>query len=82
MTFSLIGEGFIFGKELEKVEAMKAKERQRVHGGTAPGKKNSCDHLNTSEESPNYKKTQDIVAKQVGLGSRGTYGRAKAVVLS
>lgn len=75
MTFFLNGRGlYFFGKELEKIEAIKAKERQlaELKKGTS-----RVDQMILTE---NKGRMQDIVAKQVGLGSKGTYNRAKAVV--
>ena len=63
---------------MEAKEREGAKERQREHGGTAPGR-NTCGHLTTSAEAG---KTRDMLAKKAGLGSGMTMRRVKKVVES
>jgi ParB family chromosome partitioning protein len=69
-------EAVALGKALEALEKARAKERQKHHGGTAPGKKK-----NTGGNLPQVTggKTRDKVAEVVGLSGR-TYEKAKAVV--
>jgi ParB family chromosome partitioning protein len=68
-------EAVAIGKALEELERKKAKERQKKHGGTAPGRKGD-----TGGNLPPVKgKTRDKVAEVVGMSPR-TYEKAKAVV--
>lgn len=63
-----IEERVKFGKELEQVEKLKAKERE------IKGKK--TDPMDHGPQGT----TRDIVAKKIGIGSGRTYSRAKEVV--
>lgn len=68
-------EAVALGKALEELERPKAKERQKEHGKTAPGK-----GKNTSE---NFTEVSGTTREKVGeaIGMSGpTYQRAKAVV--
>lgn len=68
-------EAVAVGEALEEMERAGAKQRQREHGGTAPGR-----NKNTGGKLPPVKaKTRDKVAKAVGFSGR-TYEKAKAVV--
>jgi len=51
------------GKQLLKLEKEKAKQRQRDHGGTAPGRKTLRENLNTSDKERATQK----VADQIGV---------------
>ena len=63
------------GAEIEELERKAAKERQRQHGGTAPGKPKD-----TSGNLPEVSgRTRDKTADAVGMSGR-TYEKAKAVV--
>jgi len=64
------------GAKIEDRERKAAKERQKDHGGTAPGKSK-----NTSEKFTGVKKgdARDKIAKAVGNVSGVTYERAKKV---
>jgi N6-adenosine-specific RNA methylase IME4 len=67
-------EAVSLGDTLEAVERAKAKERQREHGKTAPGRKK-----NTGGNLPEViGDTRDAVGKGVGMSGK-TYERAKAV---
>ena len=68
-------EAVSIGKALEELEKPKAKERQREHGGTAPGKAKDTG----GKFPPVTGKTRDKVAEAVGMSGR-TYEKAKAVV--
>jgi len=64
------------GRAIEEVESRKAKERQRAHGGTAPGRR-----ADTSENSSGVNeggKARDKVAAALGM-SGPTYDKLKAV---
>jgi hypothetical protein len=65
-----------FGRRLEALERPAAKERQRGHGGTAPGRE-----ANTSGNFPEVSKgqTRDKVAEALGVSGR-TYKKMEAVV--
>ena len=65
------------GERLEPIEAELAKQRQKEHGGTAPGRKNTGGHLNTSDSDTG--KARDLIARKVGL-SPTTYQRAKTII--
>ncbi|MGH8580657.1 MAG: MT-A70 family methyltransferase [Gammaproteobacteria bacterium] len=67
-----IGEKLALGERLEGLEREAAKQRQREHGGTAPGK-----HLGQVALSVNGR-TRDRVAAGIGMKPR-TYEKAKAV---
>ena len=69
-------EAVALGKLIEERDQKLAKDRQREHGGTAPGR-----HKNTSVKRTQVKReqTRDRVAAAVGV-SGPTYQRAKAVV--
>jgi hypothetical protein len=68
-------EAVALGAEIEELERKAAKERQRHHGGTAPGKTK-----NTSGNLPEVSgDTRDKTAEAVGMSGR-TYEKAKAVV--
>lgn len=70
-------EAVALGEALEELERRKAKERQKAHGGTAPGKSK-----NTSGNLPEVRSngdTRDKVAEAVGMSGK-TYEKAKAVV--
>jgi ParB family chromosome partitioning protein len=72
-------ERVAYGIELEQVERLKAEERKREHGGTAPGKpKTLCDHGRTVNEETG--RATDIIAKKVGLGSGKNYERLKTII--
>lgn len=66
ITFAMgLSEAVAIAEALEGQEKAAAKERQKQHGGTAPGRKNSGGKL------PQVKgKTRDIVAKATGKGAR------------
>jgi ParB-like chromosome segregation protein Spo0J len=69
------GEAVEVARQLEGLERERAKNRQRQHGGTAPGKKK-----NTPGNLPQVTgTTRDRVAEFVGLGAR-TLGKAMFVV--
>lgn len=52
-----------------------AKERQRHHGGTAPGKpKDTSDPRNGSVD---HRESRAVIAEVAGFGSAATYERAK-----
>jgi hypothetical protein len=57
----------------KSLERPKAAERQREHGGTAPGK-NTCDDGATS-----VPKTRKVVAEHLGMGAT-SYSEAKHVI--
>jgi len=68
-------EAVAVGAAIEAIESRAAKERQREHGETAPGR-----HGDTGGKLPQLKgKTRDRVAAAVGMKAR-TYEKAKAVV--
>ena len=70
-------EAVAVGAAVEAIESKAAKERQRKHGGTSPGRSK-----NTSGKLPEVKgghRTRTRVAKAVGMRDR-TYEKAKAVV--
>ena len=58
-------EAVALGRQLRPLLEKEAKQRQRDHGGTAPGKRK-----NTSSESDEVlqKRTDDQVASAVGMG--------------
>lgn len=59
---------------LMKIERDRAKERQREHGDTAPGRlANTCGNVATSVEPG---KTRDIVAEKIGMKPR-TFDKAR-----
>ena len=67
-------EKLAIGAALEPLEQKAAKERQREHGKTAPGRKK-----NTGGKLPQVKdKTRDSVARKLGMSGK-TYEKAKAV---
>lgn len=72
----LPSEAVAIGEALEVYERKKAKERQREHGGTAPGKEK-----NTSEKISEVfvGESRQKVSAAVGM-SHPTYTKAKAVV--
>ena len=64
-------------RELDEIETRLAKERQQVHGGTAPGKT-----TNTSGNFPEVSdagRTRDKVAAAFGISGK-TYEKAKKIV--
>ena len=63
------------GKALEQRERKAAKERQREHGKTAPGRKNTSGKFPQVQEE---RRATARVARSVGM-SRPTYERAKAI---
>lgn len=66
-------EAVALGRDLEKLERPEAKERQKKHGGTAPGRKN------TSGKFPEVSgQTRDKVGAAVGINGK-TYSKAKFV---
>lgn len=68
-------EAVAVGAAVEAIESRAAKERQREHGETAPGRRRD-----TGGKLPQLKgKTRDKVAAAVGMKAR-TYEKAKAVV--
>lgn len=67
-------EAVAMGRALEELERPKAKERQKDHGGTAPGRKNTGENFTQVKG-----KTREIVGEAIGM-SGPTYQRAKAVV--
>lgn len=68
-------EAVAMGERIWDLEGAKAKERQKDHGGTAPGKsKNTCGNLPQVNN-----KTRDLVGAAVGMSGK-TYEKAKAVV--
>ena len=69
-------EAVAAGAAVEAIESKAAKERQRGHGGTAPGRpKNTSRNLRQVKAG----RTSAKVAKAVGMKAR-TYEKAKAVV--
>jgi len=78
-------EAVAMGKRVESLYAKVAKDEQRTHGGTAPGKpRNTCGKLPQVKEvqpKPDQRKTRECVAKTVGMSGR-QYEKAKAVVES
>lgn len=72
-------EAVLCGRAIEELERPKAKERQRKHGGTAPGKKSTSAKL--AEVNGDTGETRDKVATAVGM-KRTTYDKAKAVVVA
>lgn len=69
-------EAVAVGAAVEAIESKAAKERQREHGKTAPGRrKNTCGKLPPQKKA----KTREKVAAAVGMKAR-TYEKAKAVV--
>ncbi len=71
-------EAVAIGKAIEELERPKAKERQKEHGKTAPGKpKNTGGNFPPVNEAKG--KTRDKVAEAVGMSGR-TYEKAKRVV--
>jgi hypothetical protein len=71
-------EAVAMGKKLEPLERRKAKERQKEHGGTAPGKpKNTGEKFSPVNAADG--KTRNKVAQALGM-SGPTYEKAKAVV--
>jgi len=64
------------GKELERIEAEKARARIKEHSNTAPGRK-----ATPVEKLPpvSQGKTRDIVAKTIGLGSGKQWDKLKYV---
>jgi hypothetical protein len=69
-------EAVAIARQLEGLERESAKDRQRQHAGTAPGKKK-----NTGGNLPQVMtgRTRDLVAEHVGLGAR-TLDKAMFVV--
>lgn len=55
--------------ELNSITAEQAKERQREHGGTAPGKKNTGGKLSTSDNGDSGK-ARDKAAEELGISGR------------
>jgi hypothetical protein len=66
-------ESVDIARAFEPIERAKAKERQREHGKTAPGRKHS------GQVAPSVGRATDKVAKATGLARR-TLEKAKAVV--
>lgn len=65
---------------IEWIVAEEAKQRQREHGGTAPGRaKTVVQTFAQVLEELEGGKTRDIVAVQIGLGSGETYRKAKFI---
>lgn len=53
--------------KLKELEGPAAKERQKSHGGTAPGKaKNTCGNISTSVNGP----TRDKIGRAYGVSGR------------
>jgi hypothetical protein len=71
-------EAVEIGRTIEELEQEAAKQRQREHGHTAPGRKGNTSG-NLPEVSDNKGRTRDKVAEAVGMSGR-TYEKAKAVV--
>jgi N6-adenosine-specific RNA methylase IME4 len=67
-------EAVAYKRAMEPVVKAEAKERQKEHGKTAPGKKNTC--AKTAQVKP---KSRDIVAAATGKG-RTTVSQAEKVV--
>lgn len=73
-------EAVRIGREIEKVERERAKERQREHGGTAPGQRaNTSENFTEVLETRRGNETRERVGAAVGM-SGVTYQRAKAVL--
>lgn len=71
-------KGIVAGraKDLRKRYEAEAKERQKEHGGTAPGK-NTCGKVTTSESS----RSRDALGKQFGISGRTAERGTKVVEL-
>jgi hypothetical protein len=67
------------GQRMEVLVKREAKERQRDHGGTAPGKTKADNTSGTVPEVSERGETRDIVGQAVGMAGR-TYQRAKTVI--
>lgn len=87
-------EKVAMGKALEAIEKPKAKERQKTHGDTAPGKRkntsvNFTEVLEGEETAPStldehsghHRQVRDIVGAALGV-SGPTYQRMKAVAVA
>lgn len=70
-------EATALGMKLEPRLREEAKERQKQHGGTAPGKKKNTS--GTVPEVKNKRETREKVGNAVGMSGR-TYQRTKTVV--
>lgn len=59
------------GEALYEIEEQNAKDRQRVHGGTAPGRSaNTCGDVSTSVPGAEKNKTRHLVGEALGMSGR------------
>ncbi|SNQ47084.1 hypothetical protein FRACA_170044 [Frankia canadensis] len=75
-----LSELMSLGKALEELEAPKARERRREHGGTAPGRAAQHSASGDAEcaEDTHRGKVSSIVARELGL-TPTTYERLRSV---
>lgn len=63
-----------YARKLERIESLKAKERQSTStGGVNP-------HLRQISDKAENKRTDEIVSEKLGIGSRDTYRKEKYIV--
>ena len=63
-----------YARRLERIESLKAKERQATStGGTDP-------QLRPNLDEAENKRTDDLVAKKLGIGGKDTYRKDKYIV--
>lgn len=71
-------EAATIGRAIEEMERPMAKERQQIHGGTAPGRNTSPQIGEVSREARRQRESAFVAASAVGL-SVDSYNRARQV---